>query len=267
MELSTEQQKKFKRLQLIKAKGLVGILELLEEIELKLDKELPKVTEIMARVKGDKGDSPDDKKLISLITPLIPKVENGRTPTAKEITELIKPLIPKLEDKKPVQNVPVPSAQEVAKVAADIVSEKIKDSIPTIEDISNEIPKLGERIRDALELLNGDERLDISAIKGLKELLRKIEKSIGSSSGQPNTVAMSRQNLIAYYDLTDQTDGTTKSFNIPGHYQVLEVKSSQFPITYRPLVDWTVDGTVLTLTDEVSAPETGQTLYIIYIQA
>jgi len=70
-----------------------------------------------------------------------------------------------------------------------------------------------------------------------------------------------------YYDLTDQCDGVTKSFTVPANNRIVGVFGTQFPIIYRPLVDWTGSGTTtLTLTDEVGAPETGQTLYILYVQ-
>ena len=48
-------------------------------------------------LKGDKGDSPTDEELISLIEPLIPepiKGDKGDSPTDEELTELIIPLIP-----------------------------------------------------------------------------------------------------------------------------------------------------------------------------
>jgi len=50
--------------------------------------------------------------------------------------------------------------------------------IPEIQEIKNDLPKMGEQIRDALELLSGDERIDASAIKGIKE-----NKNLGRVSG------------------------------------------------------------------------------------
>lgn len=55
------------------------------------------------------------------------------------------------------------------------VLSKIK--IPEIEEIEKELPKLGKEIRDSLELLQGDERVDISAIKGLMEKLEEIKQT------------------------------------------------------------------------------------------
>ena len=70
-----------------------------------------------------------------------------------------------------------------------------------------------------------------------------------------------------YYDLTDQCNGILKEFTVPSNKQILGVFGTQFPVNYRPVVDWTGSGTsTLTLTAEVGAPQTGQTLYIIYVQ-
>lgn len=45
----------------------------------------------------------------------------------------------------------------------------------SVEDIVNGFPAYGERIRDALELLSGDERLLPSAIQGLQEWMNKAD--------------------------------------------------------------------------------------------
>lgn len=53
----------------------------------------------------------------------------------------------------------------------------LKESIPTIEQLAQFLPQASTGIRDALELLEGDERLDISAIRGLKEALDDAKKT------------------------------------------------------------------------------------------
>lgn len=70
-----------------------------------------------------------------------------------------------------------------------------------------------------------------------------------------------------YYDLSSLCDGNTKAFSIPANSRILGVFSTQAPMTYRPTVDWTGSGTTtLTLTDAVTAPQTGQTLWILYVE-
>lgn len=73
---------------------------------------------------------------------------------------------------------------------------------------------------------------------------------------------------IFYHDLTAQCNDVLKVFTIPANTRVLGVFGTQFPQNYRPEVDWTGSGTTtLTLTDQVGAPQTGQTLYIQYVEA
>lgn len=80
------------------------------------------------------------------------------------------------------------------------------------EDIVNQIPVYGERVRDALELLQGDERLDISAIKGLAELIEKVNAK--SSIGGVHFVG-GTNGMILYVNGAKQ--GTIKYLNfIPG---------------------------------------------------
>ena len=70
---------------------------------------------------------------------------------------------------------------------------------------------------------------------------------------------------------TDQCDGVTKTFTLSAtpKANTVTVKSTQFPIIYDPDIDFTVDVTnrTVTLTSEVDAPQTGQTLIITYIKS
>jgi hypothetical protein len=63
-----------------------------------------------------------------------------------------------------------PDIEQIVVKSTERVAIQIKPIIPTIDQLEKNIPILGEPIRDSLELLQGDERLDKSAIKGLKEL-------------------------------------------------------------------------------------------------
>mgnify|MGYP001581853242 FL=1 len=63
----------------------------------------------------------------------------------------------------------------------DKVLSKIK--IPTIDELKKELPIMAVEVRDALELLTGDERLEISSIKSLKEELEELRKMKGQGLG------------------------------------------------------------------------------------
>ena len=146
----------------------------------------------------------------------------------------------------------------------DAIAEKVKQSIkiPTIEEIENDLPKLGDRIRDGLELLQGDNRLNKNAIKGLEEMEKNFDEKL--SRIPRGRMGMRKMPIVKRYNLSSQTDGSTKTFSLPvDTTDVLGVWSSQFPITYNPLTDWTFAGRTLTLTGEVEAPATGQTLWCL----
>jgi hypothetical protein len=144
-------------------------------------------------------------------------------------------------------------------VIVDKVLNKIR--IPEIDEIEKDLPKLGEPIRDALELLDGDNRLMMSAVKGLEEKLKELEeaKSGGNSVG-------GLINTVRYHDLSDQLDGAEKTFKVPAFRVAVQLSGTQFPIVYRPGIDFTTGNKTITLTDEVSAPEAGQSLLFLYVK-
>jgi hypothetical protein len=271
-QLTEKQQKRLIKLQELAKKGNVALLKYLFEIEDKLDDEIPSIKDVIARVKGEDGRTPTEEELLALIEPLIPEVQDGQdyvltSQDKAEIASQIKvPIVEKVV-KETIREVPSPvDTTSIALEASKMAQEAVKPLIPTIEPVATEIAKNGEAVRDSLELLQGDERLDQSAIKGLEDIITEVLKNnIGRYVVSTGGGSVGARDLLRYYDLTDQTDGSTKEFSLPSVWRVIGVYSTQFPINYRPLVDWTVDGNTLTLTDEVSAPEAGQTLYITYI--
>jgi chromosome segregation ATPase len=63
------------------------------------------------------------------------------------------------------------------------ILQRLTERLPKIEEIENKLPSLGERIRDSLELLQGEERLNVEAIDGLKELLEELTKKVSKAGG------------------------------------------------------------------------------------
>ena len=97
-------------------------------------------------IKGDKGEtgkSGKDGKDAK-------KAKDGKTPTEEELKSIIKPLIPE------------PIKGEKGDIGNSGKDGNIKDLSP-------------DEIRDALELLQGDERLDITSIKGLSKVIKEIK--------------------------------------------------------------------------------------------
>jgi hypothetical protein len=99
-------------------------------------------------------------EMTGLIEDYLSKVETATNQKMREVDEKVKELKNGIDGK---------DADEQA--IADRVLREVQS--PIIEKIEKNLPKLGEPIRDALELLAGDQRLDKSAIRGLDELLEK----------------------------------------------------------------------------------------------
>lgn len=73
--------------------------------------------------------------------------------------------------------------------------------------------------------------------------------------------------VIETEDLSSQCDSATKTFPVTYNIsKIISLSSTQFPIIYRPTVDYTFSGKTITLTSEVGAPQTGQTLVVIYVR-
>ena len=104
-------------------------------------------------------------------------------------------------------------------------------------------------------------KTDPKLVDYIKDLVRNTmisTKIMGGGGARAN---------VKYHDLTSLCDGSAKSFAIPSNKLILGVYSTQFPMIFRPIVDWTGSGTTtLTLTSEVGAPASGQTLYILYVE-
>ena len=143
------------------------------------------------------------------------------------------------------------------------LEEKIKDVEDKIPTIPKEITP-GE-IRDKLEKLKGDDRLDKSAIRGLEDIIKEINDRISSiPRGSGGT---GRTGGAYTYKLNALLDGSTKSFTIPKMREVTAVMGSSFPHTFASTDDYTVSGNVLTFTSAIDATTTlaaGQTIIVFY---
>lgn len=124
-------------------------------------------------------------------------------------------------------------------------------------------PDTPEQIAEKINSLQ--EKIDVKSIKGLVQLIQNLKRAIqekkhgGDIGGGGDSVR--------YYDLSSLLDGSTKTFTVPVH---LTGKSllfgTQFPIIYRPTVDFTETRTTITLTDAVGAPQANQSLILYYVR-
>lgn len=162
----------------------------------------------------------------------------------------------------------------------------IKKSIPTVdfkpiedklyaelENLESKLPKTitSEYIRDSLEVLKGDERLDKSAINGLEEEIKELKKLIASNKGGGQVFhGIGGKGRIKSYDLSSQLNGVLKTFNLPAMWTVISVASTSSPAAFRPTIDYTFTPTSITFTSEINAATTlatGQTVILTYEEA
>ena len=144
----------------------------------------------------------------------------------------------------------------------------IKSLIPPVEPPPTDSPK--EIIIKLESVENNDEKLSIEAIKDLREELDDLKKQktvyVGGGSGATGG------GIVKAYDLSASLNGTTKTFNLPAFWRVISVHLSSFPNILRETIDYTTDGSAMTITftSEINASTslaTGQTLIIIYAES
>jgi hypothetical protein len=191
---------------------------------------IKELQDMKAREKGDPGDpgKPGDKGDSYVLT------ERDKKQIAKSIEV---PVVEKI----------VKEREIVVEKPIELIREK------TLETITKDEP--AESLRDKLESLKGDERLDKSAIKGLEDLYT-VNKPVFQIGGR-------RGMVVRRVSLTSQCNGITKAFTMPiDTRDVIGIWGTQFPITFDPN-DWTFSGRTLTIGNDVGAPETGQTLWAL----
>jgi len=141
------------------------------------------------------------------------------------------------------------------------------DETKIIETIENDLPKLGERIRDGLELLEDEDKLSIKAIKDLEDKLKNLEKKIkmGGQMIYAGGGSGSGGRIVKALDLSAELNGSTRVFNTQAFWRPISVHLSSFPNILRETTDFTWTPTSLTLTSEVSdiAISAGQTLIFV----
>ncbi|HDO20114.1 MAG TPA: hypothetical protein ENG81_01125 [Candidatus Bathyarchaeota archaeon] len=246
-----------------------------EALKDKIDKDIPAIENVIERLKGDKGESIKGEPGESI------KGADGHTPTKEELLSLIKPLIPKPivpkdgRDGKDAIS-PVVDTDKIALEATRLATDNLLPSIPTIDQIEKDIPKLGNPIRDSLELLKEDNRISSDAIKGLgkrEDALLKRADSILDQRTQFLLAKLSRTNtdltsliaslLVAPEDLTSQCDGANIVFTTANSIRAVLWLSLYGGMIIEG-IDFEITGDK-EITLSTFAPDTSEELLIKYI--
>lgn len=159
---------------------------------------------------------------------------------------------------------------DIEKKLASVRDGRDADENKIVEDVLAQLPPATvldspKELRDKLEALKGEERLDVAAIRGLEEKITELEKKITTGRGGRLPVGPNA-NMVQYYDISSQCDGVLRTFNVPKFRNVLLLVSTQYPNFFRPVTDFVVGNGTITLNDAISPPATGQSVIIIYVK-
>ena len=141
-----------------------------------------------------------------------------------------------------------PDASIIALEASKMAQDGLLPLIPIIDKLEEKLPQMGDLIANALEVLPENKKLEISAIKDLKEELEKLENKIRKGKAMPAGGVGGGGRIAKVYDLSASLDGVTKTFTLPAFWRVISVHSSSFPNVFRPTTDYTTDAGLSTIT-------------------
>lgn len=181
------------------------------------------------------------KVSLPIITPSTTVIEKTTPINYRQIIDSVLSKIPVLSSK-------------TAEINYDLIISKVLSEIGPIkngEPGANGSPDTPEQVRDKLETLKGNDRLDKSAIKGLIEDLARIEKQL---STQISRASVAGRDIFKDIDISAQFNGILKTFNIPATYNIISVNLSSFPYgSLRKTIDFTYTPTTITFTSAITA--------------
>lgn len=141
------------------------------------------------------------------------------------------------------------------------IFDQMKDQVSTVLDKP-------EDLRNKIETLEGENKLSISSIHGLKEALEALKRQVDKMV--PFYVGTGTTKGVQIYDLSSQLNGVLKTFTLPALTRIVGIQSSSFPNAFRPTTDFTNTSQSITFTSEINAATVlaaGQTLIIQYVEA
>lgn len=240
---------------------LSQVKEILQFGQLKLasKEELAVIVKAILQAVKDLKDT-NAKEMNAIITALErseKKAERSIEQTVTQAKKDIQEAVAQVEGK-------IPTMPDLSGLDTRIATLEQEETLQ-VEDVINELPKLGgTQIRDALELLQGEERLDKSAVKGLDEIEKKLNERIDRIPTGRSAGGFRASHYTAYFPLTP--DGTTKIFTVPKSIYAV-VHGSDFPHIYFESATggFTLNSTRTQLTfNTVEAPTANSQLVFAY---
>ena len=204
-----------------------------------------KVLEIVAKMEQKNRETLDT--LQKTYSTLIGKTDNEKSAAIKELKD---------EAKK--------SLTELLKISQeklwqkDKIIEEILKKVPPIPPFPEIKPITTEEI---INKINGV--LEVKDIVGLQEKIDELKRIRATGGGFSMGGLI---NTTRYADLSSQCNGSNKIFTVPRHRKIVILTGTDFPIIYRPTIDYTTANLTLTITGACVAPSSGATLIFQYIK-
>lgn len=186
---------------------------------------------------------------------LMAEVENTKNITRSEIRTITRMVLQEVEKFKGM----LPDLKPLEQRIADGLSE-VEKKIPTIPTIPKELTP--EQIRDKIEVLRDAERVDVSAIKGLEDLVKELVKTLAPQRSFGRALGASVVVKSLYNQSFPETpNGVITAFTLSkaprttGAERIYQNNTRRFPGTSN---DYTVSGKTVTFN---VAPQTGDQLF------
>lgn len=204
LKLSTEQKKRLLNAARVVKDGDNALLSLIEELQKELDRLRADIGLVTSEIGENIRSSKEEREqyaadLAAALETKLEQLEKGIREAEKtreeafiaykqEITDLVeanKLSFDDFEKKIPelIPEMPVPEQVDLTPVYERIKEMEERVNIDPI-DIETEIVKNPYTVRDALELLNDDDRLSMDAIDNLNKTLEKLEEKIKNISSR-----------------------------------------------------------------------------------
>ncbi len=264
-------------------------------------KELQSMYERIARLKDGKdgrhGRTPTRDELLTLIRPLIPQVRDGKDASQLDMEMITKEVIKRVpKDRKGrIGWGAHPLRVDDVNGVIDKVTREIKflgltvtrspDGVVTVNAVISPVSTNALASADISSQANGSNKTFtiptntavLSVLGSDAPFIYKATTDYTVSgmtltfTGAVTAPSAGATVVIEYIpsgvsvgvsDLSLFTDGVTTSFTVPAFFSVIAVRCSDFPVIFRPTVDFTASGTTLTLL--TPAPSAGSTLTFEY---
>lgn len=186
MQLTQAQQRRLERTLRTAEGGALEVARQLFELEDRLESTLegvrdeiglirttlaPSLKDVLDQIKGRDGETPTDERLVSLIKPLIPVVKDGKDYVLTD------------KDRRAIANaIKVPVVEKVVE-RTEVVRE-----LPTVTEVTKEVVRevavsdTAAQVRDKLESLEGEDRIDAKAVKNLPQATKEVIRMMGGGN-------------------------------------------------------------------------------------